>query len=233
MFCNGIEPTCACGCGENTKYLGIVEGFRKYQRGHISRIRNNWGHNKKALKNSINSRKQMFQDGELEIWNKGLTKKEHEALERQGRTFSENMTDEFKKRLSERMRKNRLDGTIPTQKGEKHSQWKGGSSEISARCHGNRRLYKEWKYPFLQKSGFKCERCGSTEKLEVHHNKETMAEIINNHTTIINPDKLDDFDLQTKIVEAVVNYHIKNNVSGEVICHECHKKEHPSYNYRY
>lgn len=33
------------------------------------------------------------------------------------------------------------------------------------------------------------------------------------------------------IVEAVVQYHIDNDVPGEVICKACHKQEHPKLNF--
>lgn len=70
---NGIEPTCKCGCGERTKFLGIEAGFREYKLGHGSRIHNNWGHNPEAIKKSHATQKKMYESGELIIWNKGLT----------------------------------------------------------------------------------------------------------------------------------------------------------------
>ncbi len=77
---NGIPPTCACGCGERPKYLGIYEGFREYIHGHISRVHNNWGHNKKANDKAHETQKKMHQNGDLVIWNKGLTKEIDERL---------------------------------------------------------------------------------------------------------------------------------------------------------
>lgn len=70
---DGVPPTCLCGCGEKTKFLGIVAGFRDYKVGHSSKIHNNWGHNKEALKKSKETQKKMYENGELVIWNKGLT----------------------------------------------------------------------------------------------------------------------------------------------------------------
>ena len=69
----GIEPTCKCGCGERTKFLGIEAGFREYKLGHASRIHNNWGHNPEAIKKSHETQKKMYESGKLIIWNKGLT----------------------------------------------------------------------------------------------------------------------------------------------------------------
>lgn len=69
---NGITPVCKCGCGEKPKYLGIDAGYRDYIRGHAARVNNNWGHNPDAIKKSHDTQKQMYEDGTLTIWNKGL-----------------------------------------------------------------------------------------------------------------------------------------------------------------
>ena len=79
-FLNGIPPTCACGCGSQPKYMGIYEGFRNYIHGHISRVHNNWGHNHEVNKKSHETQKKMHQNGDLTIWNKGLTKEVDERL---------------------------------------------------------------------------------------------------------------------------------------------------------
>ena len=73
---DGIKPTCKCGCGETPKYLGIDAGYRDYIRGHAARVNNNWGHNPEVLKKSHETQKKMYANGELKIWNKGLTKKD-------------------------------------------------------------------------------------------------------------------------------------------------------------
>lgn len=70
---NGIEPKCKCGCGLKTSFLTIEKGFTEYIRGHASRINNNWGHNPNAIKKSHETQKRMYKNGELVIWNKGLT----------------------------------------------------------------------------------------------------------------------------------------------------------------
>ncbi len=69
----GFEPKCKCGCGLKTNFLSIEKGFTEYIRGHAARINNNWGHNKKALDKSHETQKRMHENGELVIWNKGLT----------------------------------------------------------------------------------------------------------------------------------------------------------------
>lgn len=234
--CSGIEPTCKCGCGEEVKFLGIKAGFRDYRRGHKSRIVNPHTHRtKEAFEKLSKTRIQKFQDGQLSIWNKGLKKEDHESLVKQGKIFSENLTQEERDRRSSHL-KDRWENNnwkdVMHQSGESHSQWKGGTSIINSRCHASRKLYNEWKYPILKDRTFTCNRCSSTKKLEVHHDQETMSEIIHKLVAEINPEKKDDWELQTKVVDAVVDYHIENKVSGEVICHPCHKLEHPSYNYK-
>lgn len=70
---DGIEPKCKCGCDEKPKFLGIDAGYRDYKLGHASRVNNNWGHNINAIKKSHETQKKMYENGELIIWNKGLT----------------------------------------------------------------------------------------------------------------------------------------------------------------
>lgn len=71
---NGVRPTCACGCGEETK-ISYQDGahFNELIQGHYSRIHNNWGHNAKALENSAETRRERFKSGEIVQWNKGKT----------------------------------------------------------------------------------------------------------------------------------------------------------------
>lgn len=73
LFNGGKSVACKCGCGEVTKFLGIVKGYAEWKRGHISRTKNNWGHNDVALKKSQAIRRQMHKDDEIIVWNKGLT----------------------------------------------------------------------------------------------------------------------------------------------------------------
>jgi very-short-patch-repair endonuclease len=70
---DGVQPTCKCGCGEKTNFLSIEKGFVDYVRGHASRVNNNWGHNPEAIRKSHETQKKMHENGELNVWNKGLT----------------------------------------------------------------------------------------------------------------------------------------------------------------
>lgn len=234
LFLDDKEPTCACGCGTNSKFWGIRKGFATFCRGHVARIRNNWGHNARALAKSCASRRTNIAAGKWLVWNKGRTKETDPRLAEAGRKSSATITknsDEVARR-SERMRKNRLDGTVKTLYGSEHPQWNGGTSSISWRCHGSYQLYQNWKYPKLVKAGFKCQRCGSNKNLCVHHDKEKMADVIRKISDQLNPNKINDWDLATRIVGAVIDYHIENDVSGEVICEACHRIEHPNLNFK-
>jgi len=248
LHCNGIEPTCGCGCGESVKYLGVMKDFRKYARGHSIRIHNNWGHNKKAQEKSLKTRRKMIEEGTWkpfflketgEHWGKGLTKETDERVAKMAQTIIEN-PEEIEKR-QERMRRNRLDGTIPTLYGKDHSQWKGGISSLNQVCRSNKKLFENWIYPKLVNSGFKCQKCGYDRKLEVHHDEEKFSEIlrkiakkhnwnflVTEQLEIDNPEikKLKDL-----ISDEIVKYHIKNNVSGIVLCQKCHGKIHPNLNF--
>lgn len=68
---NGVWPICACGCEKELNWTNL--GFKKYIRGHQSRIINNWGHNETAKIKSKITQKKMYNSGELIVWNKGLT----------------------------------------------------------------------------------------------------------------------------------------------------------------
>lgn len=228
-------PLCKCGCNQETKFLGIERGFSEFIHGHHIRLENPHIHRTdETFKKISKTRIEMHENGDLSPWNKGITATEDERLKIQGERASKTISSNKKEleKRSHKMKEQWKDKNIVPLLGEDHSNWKGGTSTVSSRCHANRRLYQEWKYPRLEDAGFKCTRCGSTDSLEVHHDKEKMSEIIHLMTERWNPEKKNDFELQTDVMNAVIDYHIQNDVSGEVICHECHKTEHPSYNYK-
>ena len=115
--------------------------------------------------------------------------------------------------------------------GIKHPMWKGGYSRVVDLLYANRTLYTKWKLPILENSRFKCSVCGETQSLTVHHDKERLADIFRK---IIGNTNIDSLSIEEKneIVRKVVNYHIDNKVSGVVLCKVCHKKQHPSYNFK-
>ena len=86
-------PTCKCGCGELTTWKGNY--YAEYIRGHISRIHNNWGHNYKAVQNSIKTRNERYikpwnkgKKGVQVGWNKGKTKETNLIMKRMARSLS-------------------------------------------------------------------------------------------------------------------------------------------------
>jgi very-short-patch-repair endonuclease len=83
FYLNNIRPTCKCGCGEYTEFA--TDHYKDYKRGHISRIKNNWGHNQKAIDNSSKTRRLQFEVGERKVWNDGLTKETDERVANQGK----------------------------------------------------------------------------------------------------------------------------------------------------
>lgn len=228
----GILPEpflCLCGCGEYTK-PNKCGGYNRFIIGHANRVNNNWGHNLAARRKSIQTRRENgtlgFKDGNVP-WNFGLTKNDDERVMRQ----SECMKKVHGERYSKLMTHNRLTRIVPNLTGSSHPQWKGGTSPIDALCHGSNRLYREWKYPALHRAGFKCQRCGSSDDLHVHHNDVRMASIIK----ICQPEGLVDreatWEETVSWVERVVDWHLENEPSSEVLCEGCHAEEHPSLNF--
>lgn len=222
MFLNGIVPTCACGCGGTPKFYTINIGFVKYVRGHQSRVHNNWGHNKIALDKSHATTKKLYDDGKITAWNDGLTKESDERLKEYGRKISETIrtNPETVKKLADRMREGRLNGTIPTLSGSEHPQWKGGSSthQMTSRSA----LHVPWVYPKLKASNFTCQECGSNKNLCVHHDNETFSQILQKALITTIDQKSDEFEYKKIISDWVVAYHIDNNISGVVLCKDCH-----------
>jgi hypothetical protein len=76
VILQGNKPTCACGCGSETKFNGLVTGYSKFVWGHASKVNNNWGHNKEAFEKSLVTRRKMWENGEIQGWCKGLTKED-------------------------------------------------------------------------------------------------------------------------------------------------------------
>jgi len=232
FYLNGMWPLCKCGCGGKVKWSYGLKSFCELCKGHYSRIHNNWGHNKKCLEKSLETRIKRFNSGELTTWNSGLSKETDERVKNNGLATSIAFTQDRKNKYSRTMKENRLNGTIPTLNRSNHSQWKGGISNIYPIVYADRRLYKEWKYPILVRDGFKCVKCGSDDKLHIHHDKEYMTEIIKKHMVEITEEMLKDFEIKKLISDTVVDYHINNKVSGITLCHKCHNELHPSLNFK-
>ena len=228
-YLGGVWPLCKCGCGQQVKWSFKLKSFCELCKGHYSRIHNNWGHNQKAIDASSLTRRQQYAAGERQVWNKGLNKETNENVKKNGTAVADAFTQDRKDRYADIMSKNRLDGTVPTLHGADHSQWKGGVSEINVLARARVKLYKEWKYPILVRDGFKCVECGATTNLHVHHDKERMCEIVQKH--LVDDITPKTFKEKEMIADAVVDYHIKNHVSGVTLCGKCHEEKHPSLNF--
>lgn len=180
----GEPRRCGCGCGKETKFCGLGNGYSEFCWGHHSRVENNWGHNERALLKSQDKRREQIANGEWQAWNKGKTAESDERVAQNNQAISESIQsrpEELEKR-SNLMKSYWKDGKIESLRGVDHPQWRGGVSLLSAHCHSNNKLYREWKFPKLFVSHFMCSRCGRSGsdhiKLHVHHDKEHMADII-------------------------------------------------------
>ena len=223
---NGHWPVCQCGCDKKVKWSKVNKKFCEFVQGHQSRIHNNWGHNPSAIQNSADTRRKQFSSGERKVWNDGLDIND-EKVKKYGKGISLSFTQHKKCIYSNIMRKNRLSGVIPTLFGKDSPRWNGGTSSISNIVYSNSKLYKEWKYPILIRDGFKCTSCGSVKNLHVHHDRESLAEIIKNHVD----ENSTGFEEKKMVAEKVIDYHVNNNVSGIILCKKCHNKLHPSLNF--
>ncbi len=220
-----VKGTCKCGCGEPTAFMSLQKGYSDYLRGHISRVNNNWGHNEGARERSLKKRRD---EGlwSKDPWNRGLTKETDQRLAKSGET----MKQKNGARYSQLMRKNRLEGAVPSLRGVDHPRWKGGTSALGAMCHADNRLYREWKLPKLHASGFKCSQCGSADRLHVHHDGVRMAEIVALYRDQL-PDGELTHDQKLWVVDRVVEHHGREAVTGVVLCELCHELEHDSLNF--
>ena len=251
MFLNNLSvpPICGCGCGQEVKFLDAGRGFSEYVWGHKARVVNNFNTEKSKI-NSLKTRKKMLEEGTWKpfasnetgnVWNAGLTKDDPKVAA----AIEKRETAEYKKKSSQRMREDRLTGKIPTLRGSNHSQWKGGTSPLLSVCHANKNLFDKWKYPILVASNFTCADCGKQNKkgnpveLHVHHDKIKMSTIVRliaeqeGWTDALSL-KIEDpllYDIKNRISEAVADFHIQNNVSGTVLCVDCHRELHNKMNF--
>lgn len=225
-----VMPTCGCGCGENTTWNSSY--YRKFIRYHHIKVNNPWGHNKKAQEKSAETRRRQYASGERKPWSAGLSLETSDALRSAAKKLSDRYTPEIKKQYSEKMSKNRKNGTIPTRYGKDAAYWKGGISSIQQIARTYKKLYELWKYPILVRDGFKCTKCKKSDNLQVHHDKETFSEIIKRVMTPDDYEKITDFESKKQIADRIAHYHADNNISGITLCRDCHGEIHPSLNFK-
>lgn len=213
-----LQNFCSCGCGTE------IKPTLKWAHGHHSRV-NNISKREDIKELRRQQMKEWHDSGEWQAWNKGLTI-DDERIKKQieGLKIVLN-TEEYKILYSQKMKKQWDEGKIVPQTKEKHWNWKGGTSSLVHRLRASHKLYGEWKYPILKRDNFSCQDCGLADgKLNVHHDKETMSEIMQKFVSKF--DKPKTFDESSVIIDAIVEYHVKNNVSGVSLCKPCHKKRH-------
>jgi len=218
----GKEPTCACGCGEPTKFLTLQKGFSEYVLGHAARVNNNWGHNLAAREKSLKKRRD---EGlwSRDPWNRGKTKEnDPEFAKIAEKAYG---SSAFREARSRDMTRNRLSKVVPDLTGSSHPNWKGGTSALQPLVRSH--LHSVWVYPKLKASGFRCTTCGSTDSLEVHHDGERFASILFKAVQELG-EPGESFEKKHLIAEWVTNYHIEKNISGVVLCDGCHDVEHGS-----
>jgi len=234
---------CECGCKQSTKYLDFGRGYSKFIKGHQSRVKNNWGHNPKVIEKIKIRMSEDRKSGKIKTWNKGLSVDTDERVKANveaNRQFYKDHPErvEF---YSQQMKQQWENGVLKPMYGEESSQWKGGMSPLNHSARADTRFYKEWTYPILKKANFKCEQCQDNKNLQVHHDKEKFATILNKiakannwkldkSKNILNP-TYELFNLKKKIIKEIIDYHVENNVSGITLCEECHKKEHSCLNF--
>jgi hypothetical protein len=228
-FLTDDRPKCKCGCGNYTPFKTLQYGYKEWIRGHASRVKNNWGHNQSAIDKSTKTRRTQFKNGERAVWNIGLNKETDERVFNYGKNVSISIKSnpiELERR-KQHIQQQWRDGIFKVKWGSDSANWKGGTSSINNLVRANKRLYTDWIYPILVRDGFKCVKCESTTKLEVHHTNETMSGIL--HMYVENDDDFT-FDEKREIMNKIIDYHISNDVIGETLCKSCHMELHPSYN---
>lgn len=99
---------CECGCGE------IVTSGKRFKKGHYARVHNNWGHNLRAIANSIKTRRERYiepwnkgKKGLQVAWNKGLSKEDNHIMAQMAESLSETKKkdEKNKKRMAKISRK--------------------------------------------------------------------------------------------------------------------------------
>lgn len=119
--CNNIIPTCECGCGGETKYMGYNVGFRKFLSGHNSSVGvNNFQIRPEIKEKSAKTQKENWKNGKYKGWwenDNDETKQKIEGIKEKlrndkerGEKISKSLTgvkksDEHKQSLSESAKK--------------------------------------------------------------------------------------------------------------------------------
>lgn len=103
----------------------------------------------------------------------------------------------------------------PGQQGSKHRDWKGGVTSWRKRARG--RLNPAFVRPVMERDGFKCQWCGGTRALVVHHIRSFA------HIARAAIDQAVEKD-EESIVKAIVLAHRLED--GVTLCKTCHDEYH-------
>lgn len=76
---SNVRPTCACGCGSDTKWCGWQHGFSSVVKGHNARISSSFSDPVCAAK-MAEKREKGYREGKYSVWNKGLTGNDDERI---------------------------------------------------------------------------------------------------------------------------------------------------------
>lgn len=230
----GARQLCACGCGQETSFKSMCEGYATYLRGHHRR--------KYRMPAAATAAPPCACGcGDRVVWNKqrgkfneylhghnsrgkvspfkGLTKETCGKFRRQSQTIMANV--EERRRRAQQWRDLHRSGRIPV--GPAHHNWKGGIAKFGDRLSGHPRLYADWKLPHLKAAKFQCQLCGRSNELNVHHDDLSMMRIVAEH--VDDASVLSDSE-KTERVNDVVDYHVEQKVSATILCGGCHRTLH-------
>jgi len=91
-FCEGISPSCKCGCGNAAPWKGWKFGFSDFIRGHNARVSSSFS-DPEVIEKMKESRRESREAGDWKVWNSGLSKESskvlQEAAEKKSRTLKE------------------------------------------------------------------------------------------------------------------------------------------------
>lgn len=97
----------------------------------------------------------------------------------------------------------------------KNKRWEQIRSRLASTA-----MYLKWRSSVLNRDGYKCSECGSTDELRVHHHM-TLLEISMKY----NPK----FSLDEEYIQATINSKEFQDINnGITLCNSCHLKQHHS-----
>jgi len=108
----------------------------------------------------------------------------------------------------------------PHPSGKYHSHWKGGITPLY-NIFRNLDEYKKWRMDCLKRDWFKCQKCNSKIKLEVHHIK-SFAELVAEFLQEYN--QFSPFEDRDTLIRLAFNWQPFWDIdNGITYCQKCHK----------